>query len=196
MFRTPRYIAELATRFILGDPLARSEFEEHGYTGSFTYPNKLKNVAEVLRSSRPAQETAQRVRAFLDTTYSEEDILVVTSAERLPQVENALAAQDVRYVLGEPEHGVAVSLVDFMGVKGLEKEVVVVSGIEDLYDRSKPQRMFEDEEDRYQEELLSRRKVYVALTRTLEQLIIYYQDPNNRFVSELLEINNDILDRW
>jgi len=196
MFRTPRYIAELATRFMLGDPRVRAEFAEHGYTESFTYPNKLKNRAEVLRSGRPAQETAQRVRAFLDTTYSEEDILVVTSAHRLGQLEDALVAQDVRYVLGEPEQGAAVSLVDFMGVKGLEKEVVLVSGIEDLYDRSKPQRMFQDEDDRYQEELLSRRKVYVALTRTLEQLIIYYQDPNNRFVSELLEINNEILDRW
>jgi hypothetical protein len=196
MFRTPRYIAELATRFVLGDPRARSEFADHGYTESFTYPNKLKNVSEVLRSSRPAQETGQRVRAFLDTTYSEEDILVVTSAQRLKNVEDALSAQDVPYVLGEPEHGAAVSLVDFVGVKGLEKEVVLVSGIEDLYDRSKPQRTFEDEDERYQEELLSRRKVYVALTRTLEQLIIYYQDPSSRFVSELLQINNDILDRW
>ena len=83
-----------------------------------------------------------------------------------------------------------------MGVKGLEKEVVLVTGIEDLYDRSQPQGMFEDEDTRYQKELLSRRKVYVALTRPLEQLIIYYQDPNNRFVSELLTINNEILGRW
>lgn len=196
MFRTPRYIAELATRFILGDPLARSEFTERGYTTSFKYPNRLKNVAEVLQAGHPQQEIADRVRAFLGTTYSEEDILVITSAERLQRVGDALRAQGVRYMLGEPEHGTAVSLTDFMGVKGLEKEVVLVTGIEDLYDRSQPQGMFEDEDTRYQKELLSRRKVYVALTRPLEQLIIYYQDPNNRFVSELLTINNEILGRW
>ena len=195
MFRTPRYIAELATRFILGDPLARSEFAQLGYTESFKYPNKLKNTAEVLHAEHPAQEVADRARAFLDTTYSEEDILVITSAERLQQIEDALRAQGVRCVLGELEHGTAVSLVDFMGVKGLEKEIVLLAGIEDLYDRSKPQGMFEDEDRRYQKELLSRRKVYVALTRPLEQLIIYYQDPNNRFVSELLDINNEILNR-
>ncbi len=196
MFRTPHYIAELATRFILGDPLARSEFAEHGYTESFKYPNKLKNRAEVLRTNHPSHEIAEQVRGFLDTSYSEEDILIVTSDEGLDQVADALAAQDVRFRLGEPEHEAAVSLVDFMGAKGLEKEAVLVTGIEDLYDRSKPQVMFEDQDVRYQRELLSRRKVYVALTRPLERLIVYYQDPNNRFVSELLTINSDILSRW
>lgn len=152
-------------------------------------------MAQVLRTDHPAQEIAEQVRAFLDTTYSEEDILVITSAERLQQVEDALRAQAIRFALGEPEHGAAVGVVDFMGAKGLEKEVVLVSGIEDLFNRSQPRAMFEDENVRYQKELMSRRKVYVALTRPLEQLIVYYQAPDNRFVSELLTINNEILDR-
>lgn len=195
MFRTPRYIAELATRFILGDPLARSEFAELGYTESFKYPNKLRNTAEILQTDQPAQEIAERVRGFLDTTYSEGDILVITSPERLQHVEDALRAKGVHYALAEPERGAAVSVVNFMDVKGLEKEVVLVTGIEDLYDRSKPQAMFDDEDSRHRKELLSRRKVYVALTRPLEQLIVYYQDGGNRFVAELLEINSDILNR-
>ncbi len=195
MFRTPRFIAELATRFILSDPLARSEFEERGYTEDFKYPNKLPNTAEVLRTDHPDAEIAERIRAFLDTMYSEEDIVVIASAALLPEIEAALTAQGIRYVRGEPERDRAVSVVDFVGVKGLEKEVVLVAGIEDLYERSQPLRMFDDAEEKRQEELLSRRKVYVSLTRPLEQLIIYYRDPNNRFVSDILDINRDILSR-
>ena len=195
MFRTPRYIAELATRFILRDPLSKKEFAAHGYTDDFKYPNKLKNTAEIVRSAHSEQEAAARVRGFLDTGYAETDAMVITSEARLAQMETALRSAGVEYVLGEPGQGSAVSLVRFMDVKGLEKEIVLVTGIEDLYERSKPQGMFDDEDSRYRKELLSRRKVYVALTRPLEQLIVYYQDGSNRFISDLVEINDDILSR-
>ncbi|MCB0003775.1 MAG: hypothetical protein KDH86_14605, partial [Anaerolineae bacterium] len=55
--------------------------------------------------------------------------------------------------------------------------------------------LFDSEDDRRRKERLSRRKVYVALTRSLEELMIYYQDPQNRFVAELLWINRDIVKR-
>lgn len=193
MFRTPRYIAELATRFILGDPLSRIEFKDRGYTKGFKFPNKLKNMAEILWSAHPEEEIAARVQELLHTTYSEEDIMVITSETRLPQAEAALRAADIDHVLGEPGHISAVSLVDFVNVKGLEKEVVLVTGIEDLYERSKPLGIFDDEDEKRHKELLSRRKVYVALTRPLEQLIIYYQDASNRFISELLAVNSELM---
>lgn len=195
MFRTPRCIAELATRFTLRDPLSKKEFAAHGYTADFQYPNKLRSTAEIVRSAHPEQEAAARVRGFLNTGYAEADVMVITSKARLAQMETALRSARVEYVLGEPEQGTAVSLVTFMDVKGLEKEIVLVTGIEDLYERSKPQAMFDDEDSRYRKELLSRRKVYVAMTRPLEQLIVYYQDGSNRFISELVETNNDILSR-
>ena len=194
MFRTPRYIAELATRFILGDPLSRREFEEHGYTESFKSPNKLPNLPEILHSTHPQQEISERIRALLDTTYAENDIMVITSADRLPQVEAALNAAGIVTVVGEAKRDVsAVTLVDFTNVKGLEKEVVFVAGIEDLYERSKPQDLFGDEGEKRRNELFSRRKIYVALTRPLEHLIVYYLDPANCFVSELLAINTDLI---
>jgi hypothetical protein len=195
MYRTPRYIAELATRFILHDPLSRREFADQGYTEDFKYPNKLRNTAEIVRSEDPQQETAVRVRDLLDAGYAEADVLVITSVARLAELETALGAAGIEYVLGEPEQGTAVSLAPFMDVKGLEKEVVLITGIEDLYERSKPQAMFDDEDSRYRKELLSLRKVYVALTRPLEKLIVYYQDGGNRFLSDLVEINSDILSR-
>ena len=54
---------------------------------------------------------------------------------------------------------------------------------------------FDGEEEQRRQDLFSRRKIYVSLTRSLEQLNIYYQDSGNRFVSELLDINRTILSR-
>ena len=85
--------------------------------------------------------------------------------------------------------------IDFMNVKGLEKEVVLICGIEDLYERSHTASLFSEEEMRWQEEQLSRRKIYVALTRSLEHLHIYYRDPTNIFLQELLKIIRDILQK-
>jgi hypothetical protein len=193
MYRTPRFIAELATKFIVADPLSRAEFAERGYTEAFQYPNLLANAAEILHADQPEEEIASRVQDLLATGYSEGDILVVDSAERLPLAEAALRAKGVACRRGEAGASPAVCLVDSMEVKGLEREVVFVTGIEDLYDRTKPQATFEDQDVAQRKELLSRRKVYVSLTRPLEQLIIYYRDGGNRFVSELLDINRQIL---
>jgi len=195
MFRTPRHMAKLATRFILKDALAAREFTEHGYGEDFRYPNQLRNIAEVLSAVHPEAEIASRVRALLDTTYSEEDIMVITSHDRLPRVEEELRSGSIACVRGEPREGRAVSVVGFMEVKGLEKEVVLVSGIEGLDHRRKPEGMFQDEAQKRRRELLARRQIYVALTRPLEQLIVYYQDASNPFVADLLEINSEILER-
>lgn len=195
MYRTPRYIAELATTFILGDPGCKQEFSEHGYTEAFKYPNKLAHVAELSRSPHPIQEVVARVKDLLAGPWSLENIMIITSQDRLPEMEQAVTASGIRCSVGETEQEPALTLVDFMDVKGLEKEMVFVFGIEDLYHRSCPAAMFDSEDDRRRKERLSRRKVYVALTRSLEELIIYYQDPQNRFVAELLSINRDVLKR-
>lgn len=195
MFRTPRYIAELATRFILGDSVCRREFEEYGYTEDFRYPNNLQNIAEIIRADHPEEEIANHIKTFLSAAYSQEDIMVIAAERQLDSVGAALQAAGINYTLGESEYGHAVTVVNFMNVKGLEKEVVFIAGIEDLYNRAKPEMIFADEGEKYQEEVFSRRKIYVSLTRSLEQLIVYYRDASNPFIAHLLTINRDITNR-
>ncbi|MCQ3977624.1 MAG: hypothetical protein DPW09_29710 [Anaerolineae bacterium] len=195
MHRTPRYIAELATRFILGETRTRQEFETHGYTEQFQYPNLLANGAVMLRSRQPAQDLVHKIQSLLAGTFREEDLMVITSTQQLDAMVLALDKAGVNYTLGEKEQGGSLTLVDFMNVKGLEKEVVLVSGIEDLYHRGKAEGIFVvDEEDKVRQERFSRRKIYVAITRPLEELFIYYTDPDSRFVAELLKINRQLLD--
>ena len=63
-----------------------------------------------------------------------------------------------------------------------------------MYHRGKAEGVFAtDEEDKVRQERFSRRKLYVAITRPLEELFIYYTDPDNRFVAELLKINRQLL---
>lgn len=195
MYRTPRYIAELATRFILGNPSTRQELLENGYTENFQFPNTLENGANFWQSNQPEQDLATKIMEVLGGSYQKDDLLVITSQQGLARCEEFFHQQGIRYHVGESEKGGEISLTDFMNVKGLEKEVVLICGIEDLYERSHTASLFSDEEMRWQEEQFSRRKVYVALTRSLEHLHIYYRDPTNIFLQELLKINGDILQK-
>jgi hypothetical protein len=194
MFRTPRYIGELATRFILNDPLSRQKFEERGYTEDFKPSNDLPVLPEIVRTTRPAQKIRDKILSLLEANYTAQDVMVIAPTDLLPQIADVLGNVDIPTVTGEPDTDLeAVVLVDFMNVKGLEKEVVFVTGIEDLYERSKSEALFDGVSKKCQKELFSRRKIYVALTRPLERLIVYYQDTNNRFVSELQSINQVII---
>ncbi len=127
--------------------------------------------------------------------YQEDDLLLITSQQKLLRCEESLRKHNIRYNIGESPKGGMVSLTDFVNVKGLEKEIVFVCGIEDLFDRSQTKGLFNEEEMQWQEEQLSRRKIYVALTRSLEHLHLYYIDPTNIFLRELLKINRDILQK-
>lgn len=195
MYRTPKYIAELATRFVLNDPFCRQEFENYGYKGNFQFPNSLGYATEILKSPNPVQNLVGRISKFLTTHYIEDDILIISSVKVLTDLQDLLKTSNIPFSLGEPDQDGYVAIVDFLNAKGLEREIVFVTGIEDLYDRTNPVGMFWDEDKKVKRESLSRRMIYVAMTRTIEQLIIYYQDPGNRFISELVKRNKKILSR-
>jgi superfamily I DNA/RNA helicase len=150
----------------------------------------------MLRSTQPVWDLVQKVRSLTSGPFREDDVLVITSEQQLASVADAFKSVGIHYSIGETEHGGPVTLVDFMNVKGLEKEVVLVAGLEDLYHRGKAEAIFAtDEEDKVRLERFSRRKIYVAITRPLEELFIYYTDPENRLVAELLKINRQLLNR-
>jgi superfamily I DNA/RNA helicase len=193
MYRTPKYIGKLAVSFVLRDAYCRQDFEEHGYKGNFQYPNNLDNVAEILKSNKQAEDIYVRIQVFLNRHYIEDDILVIASSHVLNEVQSLLNQNNIPWVEGEPENYGYVALVEFQDAKGLEREIVFVAGIEELYERTKPNGLFWEEGLKITREGLSRRMIYVAITRTIEQLIIYYKDPTNIFISDLLITNEGLL---
>jgi len=193
MYRTPQYISRLAVGFIWSDAYCRQDFDEHGYQGQFLYPNTLDYAAEILRSGNPIGDVVSRIRDFLNSHYIHDDILVICSKSALNEISQLFQQEAIPFVIGEPEDDGFIALVAFDEAKGLEREIVFVIGVEDLYDRSDPEGLFWDEEQKIRREGLSRRMIYVALTRTIEQLIIYYKNPSNVFIQDLLKTNQKVV---
>jgi superfamily I DNA/RNA helicase len=136
-----------------------------------------------------------RLSKFISSHYTEDDILIITSKKEVTKMKKLLDNRNIPSWIGEPDQDGYVAIVDFQNAKGLEREIVLVTGIEDLYNRTKKLGLFKDEDKKIKKEILSRRMVYVAMTRTIEQLIIYYQDPGNRFISDLIRLNSQILSK-
>jgi len=190
MYRTPRYIGELANRFIMADAVIRTEFQENGYEQEAICKNALENAAELLRTDAPETLIVERLQSLLRAAYCEDDVMIITDITRLSAIEQALDAAAIQHA--RTQRNGCVTVVDFMASKGLEREIVFVAHIEQLYERRHTVGIFDSADVQVERERYSRRKVYVALTRTLEQLIIYYSDPHNRFISELQTFNTDI----
>lgn len=194
MYRTPRYIAELATAFVIADSAMRKEFADHGYTESFKFTNPLTHAAVLRAEANPDKAAANLVAELLQTSYpgGEENILVVASPERVGACERALNAAGVRARIGEDEEADAVTVVGFSDSKGLEREVVVVVGVEDLYVRGMSSGVFDDVTEQLDREARNRRKVYVALTRAMERLYVIYERRSHPFIQELCDLNDRI----
>lgn len=192
MYRTPRLIGELAYRFIMSDAAIRTEFEQRGYRQDTQFESHNDNAAEILRVQDSVTAVVERIQNMLAGQYTEADLMVITSEQKLPAHSEAFSRAGIRFSVGEPKTMHEVTLVDFMNVKGLEREVVLVAEIEDLYCRSNSDGLFDDPATQLKEERFSRRKIYVALTRAIEECIVYYTDAGNVFVSELVAINRRI----
>ena len=194
MYRTPKYIAELATSFAMADEAMKREFTQQGYSENFAFPNPIENGAVMRREPEQEAAAAALLQELLTSAYpgGEGKMLVVTSAGRLDACEQALAKAGVRCRIGEAEAADAVTIVEFSDAKGLEREVVVVLGIEDLYVRGQASGVFDEVSERIARESRNRRKLYVALTRSMERLYVLYSDRSHSFVQELCNLNDRI----
>lgn len=193
MYRTPRYIGELAFRFVMADSILKSEFEEHGYRQDTQFASYNNNAAEFHRVDNPIHAIVERLQDLLNGQWREDDLMVITHKPLLQKFKMMLDDAGILAGIGQPKQSGQVSLVDFMNVKGLEREVVFITGIENLPHRNNS--LFVDLASQLKEERFSRRKIYVALTRSIDECIVIYTDPGNMFVNELLTINRTIMSK-
>ncbi|OVE73938.1 hypothetical protein BVX94_02365 [bacterium B17] len=195
MYRTPKYIADLAVRFVRKNEIIRNEFEAHGYLDCFQYPNENTEAAVLCHTSHCNEDISACVKDFLSQGYSESEILIIASCDMVSDLLNTLHVSEIsaEELVNSDGKKESVIVTDFMNVKGLEREVVVVAGIENLAHRGADSALFSNQEEIAIEESLSRRMIYVALTRSTEHLYLFYTDTANPFVRELLEIDQIIL---
>lgn len=192
MHRTPKNIAKLATRFVTGDRRLEREFEQKGYTDTPEFPNQSEQLPELEYQTDPVQATTERIKSLLrggpsGAVYRTDEIMVITTADRVEAQRESLEEEEID-VGGED----GVEVVDFWQAKGLEMEAVFVHGIEDFYRTSQNETLFGGTKEKKKNSRRLRRILYVALTRPLERLTIYYEDQNQSAIDELLTIASDV----
>ena len=195
MHRTPKNIAKLATRFVMGDQRLAREFERKGYLHDPEFANPSTQLPELERQLDPIQATTERIQRLLEggpsgVVYRPEEIMVITTADQVESQRRTLRSAGIPC---EPE-AEGVEVVDFWQAKGLETEVVFVHGIESLYQDSENEVLFGGSQAKKKTRRRLRRIVYVALTRSLEQLILYYKDQSLPVIDEILSIAEEIDD--
>lgn len=192
MHRTPQNIARFATEFVWNDDRLEREFEEAGYQKKPEFPNESDQLPELERTRDPISATVDRIRDLQvggpsGIAYRPDNFMVITTASAVEEQRSALEAAEISATGSD-----AVSVVDFREAKGLEKEVVIVHGIEELYRKSENERLFGDSTAYRKTKRRLRRVLYVAFTRSLERLVLFYHDGQMPVIRELIELADRI----
>jgi hypothetical protein len=194
MYRTPRYIAELAHRFVTNDATINREFEDKGYRQDAEFVSQLSNGAELVSTQQIIADLSTKVQDIVASgVYTFDDILVITHRNRVNKMRDYLEKNSIKTRKGYEFKSDALAVVSFEDSKGLEYEVVLIYGIEDL-PHSDVER-FSDTKDLQLRQAIARRLIYIALTRTLEECVVFYKDNTHPFIVELLKLDRKLLQK-
>lgn len=195
MYRTPKYIAQLALKFLMKNPIIKQELSNNDYLiNNVEYKNTIENLPELKRINSYS-EILDSIRSYYSKDYNYEEIMVITSKNKLDTMKELFKDAEIQYDVEYQGSINKITLVDFENSKGLEKEVVIIYGIEDLYTRSMNISTFDDERTKMLEESYSIRKIYIAITRALEHVILFYDDSDNPYVHELLKESRSLTNK-
>jgi superfamily I DNA/RNA helicase len=190
MYRTPRYIAELARQILTADHGVMQELESAKYDlKHIESKNPFPNVATLWPVNEMITDLTQRISDLQGSGVMRSDIMVIASTRRISGITAALHNANIPVQDREVSRGEFVTVVDFEHAKGLERKEVLVCGVEDLPVRTSLSLAGKSEAECARLESFSRRKLFVALTRTLQNATVFYESPSALLVSELIEAN-------
>lgn len=192
MYRTPLLIGQLATRFLLNDSTIRYEFRQHGYEKEPEYRNQYHSVPQLLWAALPEKEVIARLQDYLQGPYTPDDIMIICPPTFFERMQQALDRDRIPWSTTYTQGAEVVHLVDFHHAKGLERRVVIILGIEELYHRSALRGRYDSSDVQAKQEQFSRRAIYMAMTRTIEDLLLIYSDPLNAYIADLLQVNKSL----
>ncbi len=187
MYRCPPRVADMAHGFASEDPILRTELQNHGYGSAVRFRGKIDTLPMVQRAVSAIDEegmVVDAVRRHCGQGIPLTEMMVVTAPRRVSRIGQALRQAGVP-TRADPDSFDGVLVVSFLESKGLEAEVVVLSGLEELPVRRRHGPL-SGRQVTHEEESLSRRQAYVALTRTTGYLVWIYEDPDHRLVADLL----------
>ncbi|GCE49787.1 nuclease-related domain-containing DEAD/DEAH box helicase [Thermosporothrix hazakensis] len=195
MYRSPKLVAKTAWRFLTKDPLIVQELQQEQYDMAIKPKSPFQNEPELTPF---ANEEALLDRLIEDiqqyhTLYLSRRMLCIGLREGLlPKVYDLLRQQGipVRWATEDARGlGDYVILADYMEAKGLEREYVFIVDTERLAQSQSP---FEDMDAIWQRVSKDRKKLFIALTRAIKEVKLYYTDYNHPFIQDLLTIIRNI----
>lgn len=195
MYRNPKYIAQLAWSFLRMDRFIVQELRAQEYDDAVKSKNTLL-TQPVFKFFSTRDEMLEKVyEAIADLVAFRarpEQVLCVglpetvqalhamyTSRNTIP----ACLAKEIRYDERK------IVLADFVTSKGLERDYVYILDVDRLPDgHIAEENMFVSTETVEDEARRSRIKIFVALTRAIREVNLYYTDNRSRFINELLSL--------
>jgi hypothetical protein len=186
MYRCPTGVARVAHAFVREDRLLAAELEAHGYGSLARFRGASTALPELHSISGEGELPLLQalVRAQIHSGVPLREIMVVGPAYKVPELAASLKECGVGAKL-EADTQEAVLVVGFVESKGLEAEAVLITGIESLPLAARGG-VFADPVASGEQQALSRRTVYVAMTRTTRYLGIVYSQAAHSFVADLL----------
>jgi len=199
MYRSPKFIAQLAWSFLHLDHFIAHELREEGYEDTIKPQNTM--------VTQPVFKYCQTREALIEQVYDDvanllavrgrpEQVLCIGLPDTLSILSSRFAASSfpVCWAREIPLEERKIVLADFTQSKGLERDYVFVLDADRLPDgRLTSENQFLDQEHIEEECRLSRMKIFVAFTRAIREVTFYYVNRSCGFITELLELDRSRL---
>lgn len=194
MYRSPRLIGQLAWAFLCHDLFITYELKEQGYAEHIKSKNTLLTQPVFKRCmTREAllKEVCDDIENLTFARARHEQVLCIGLTESLDVLYSLLNKQAIPTCwaneISDEDHRVV--LANFADAKGLERDYVFILDIDRLPDGTPAEdQLFVSIQMLEEEGRRSRIKIFIALTRALREVYLYYTHQQRRFVHELLEL--------
>lgn len=197
MYRSPQHIARLAWSFLLGDSLLSYQLREQGYEGMIA-PKNASTIKPIFKKCSTREEILAEVCDDIcdDIVKRSQpgNILCIGLPETLTMLKYKLQERNIQSCQASEisDDEKRLVLAEFTMAKGLERDYVYILDSDRLPDgRLGRNRLFANDEELAEEARKSRIKIFVALTRALREVCIYYTLEEVRFIKELLTLQRN-----
>ena len=194
MYRSPRLIARIAWAFLRQDRFIAHELREQEYEDSIKSKNTLltQPVFKLYQTREELlKEICDDIANLVTFRARPEQVLCIGRTGTLELLNERFYEQNIP-VCQAKEISLderRVVLADFISSKGLERDYVYILDVDYLQDGSlNNASLFSSSEVLEQEARRSRIKIFVALTRAVREVYLYYTNGHSRFIRELLEL--------
>ena len=194
MYRSPKIIAHLSWAFLRQDPFIVQELRDQEYEDGIKSKNRLLTQPVFkfnLTREALLKDVYEAIADLIAFRVRPEQVLCIGLPDTLSRLYDLFMANAIPACwANEMRHDErTVILADFAMSKGLERDYVYILDIDRLPDSSLDRgTLFASLETLENEMRRSRIKIFVALTRAIREVHLYYANNNSHFIKELLSL--------